>query len=117
MEIFVVSLARCQTRRRSICLQLEHLGLRYRLFEATDGHALTDDELAQHCDLKAVRRKQLPRGHIGCTLSHYRVYRTMQEEGIVSALIIEDDALLSPVLPELLPQLEAILCDGELLHL
>jgi glycosyl transferase family 25 len=116
MEIFVINLRRSVKRRREMSAQLDRLGLSYRFFEATDGKALTEEELLQH-------RRQMPGqpsltlGQIGCALSHYRVYRTMEEEGIETALILEDDLRLSPDLPRLLPRLEAELQNDELILL
>jgi glycosyl transferase family 25 len=116
MEIFVINLRRSVKRRREMSAQLDRLGLSYRIFDATDGKALTEEELLQHRRQNPGQPSLTP-GQIGCALSHYRVYRTIEEEGIDTALILEDDLRLSSELPRLLPQLEAELENDELILL
>lgn len=116
MEIFVINLRRSVKRRQSMSRQLDRLGLRYRIVEAVDGKALSDQELRQHCQ-QGPQRQHLTAGQIGCALSHYHVYRTIVEEAIDSALIFEDDLTLSPDLPILLPTLEEQLGNDELILL
>jgi len=116
MQIFVINLKRSVKRRRLITRQLERLGLAYRIFEATDGATLTPTDIIRytdnHPDAAGMSLSQL-----GCAISHQRIYETMVEEGIASALILEDDLLLSASLPTLIPALEQQLTDDELILL
>lgn len=105
MEIFVINLRRSVKRRDLISRQLDRLGLPYRIYEATDGKALDEQELRRHCGPQ-WEQVNLTAGQIGCALSHYGVYQQMVAENIDTALILEDDLQLSPDLPLLLPALE-----------
>jgi len=117
LPIFVINLQRSTKRRELMCRQLDGLGLRYRLFEGTDGNQLTDAQIAEICEPEACTRWGLTRGKIGCVYTKYRLYRTMVDEGIEQALVLEDDLLLSPDLPALLPRLQAELQPDEILLL
>lgn len=117
MEIFVINLERSIRRRESICRQLDQLGLKYRIFTGTDGNDFTDEEISQLCDPKALAQYGFTRGKIGCVYTKYRLYRTIAEEQIEAALILEDDLQLPPNLPALLPRLEAELQPDEILLL
>lgn len=109
MQCFVINLADDHARRASMTGQLEALDLRYRLFPAVDGRALSEEALAQHYDpdTARVQYRALSAGEIGCALSHLGVYRAMVSEGIGHALILEDDARLGLAVPEVLGRLEA----------
>ena len=117
MEIFVINLRRSVRRRESICRQLDRLGLRYRIFEATDGAELPEEEVERISDPVARAQFRFTRGQVGCVVTKQRLYRTMVEEEIETALILEDDIIIPDELPELLPRVEAQLRDDEVILL
>jgi len=117
MELFVVNLARSRDRRESMVRQLQQLGLTFRLFEGTDGADLTEEELAALCDPAAREQFRLNRGQIGCAHTYYRLYRTIVEEQIEAALILEDDLQLPPNLPQLIEVISTELRDDEVVLL
>jgi len=92
IPVFVVSLARAAERRQAMCAHLDELGLTFRLIDAVDGRAL---------DPAFTRAKVAPgvtihAGAVGRYLSHIQIYQAMVDEGIEAALVLEDDARLSP---------------------
>jgi glycosyl transferase family 25 len=107
MKIFVVSLARAKDRRERITRHLEACGVSYELFDAVDGSQLTEEQMAQYCDLKKVAEfpNWLTRGMIGACLSHYFIYKKIVEQDISEACIIEDDTLVDSEFPALLEQI------------
>ncbi len=113
MRIFVINLQSSAERRKDIQSQLEKLGLPFEFFNAVDGKTLTEEDLSAYDGRK--RRlffgKDLSRGEIGCLLSHRAIYRKVVAENIPAALILEDDTILSPDLPDVLAALSA--CAGE----
>ncbi len=76
--------------------QLNKLKLDYEFVEAVDGYNLTDNFIAEMCDLEAIERRPtwLSKGAIGCALSHYNIYKKIVEEKIEKAIILEDDMIL-----------------------
>jgi GR25 family glycosyltransferase involved in LPS biosynthesis len=102
--VFVVSLARAPDRRRVITQHLAALGIPYRLLDAVDGKAMSPEEVA-----KVVQPgRTLHPGAIGCYLSHVHIYEAMLREQISLALVLEDDARLSPRCPAFLSSVHSI---------
>ena len=99
MKIFIINLASSAARRASIAAQCDALGLHYEFITAINGHQLSEKEIAQHT--RAINYAFKP-GEIGCALSHIAIYRRMVAKKITQALILEDDALLTAQLPEVL---------------
>lgn len=99
MKIFVISLKASYDRHAVMVEQMERLGLPFEFVDAVDGRQLSGDELAELYDRKWAYRQEgrhLTRGEIGCSLSHLRVYRKIVEDDIPFALVLEDDAWLTP---------------------
>lgn len=108
MECFVINLDKDVSRRVAISEQLESLGIRYSIFPAVYGKDLKPEELANSYDReRAIQESHdLTLGEIGCSLSHWGVYQKMVDNNINHALVVEDDALLSKQVLEVLPMLE-----------
>lgn len=105
MRTFVINLDRHPERLASIRGQLQELGMGYVRIAAVDGAKLSQPQLDEVYDPVMVRRtlgRELPRGEIGCALSHLSVYRQMTEQSIPLACVLEDDAQLTQVLPRIL---------------
>jgi GR25 family glycosyltransferase involved in LPS biosynthesis len=100
VPVFVVSLARAADRRAAISGHLQRLDVKFELVDAVDGKTLSPDDLARwvHPDCK------IHPGAIGCYLSHISVYERIVRDEIPVALILEDDARVSPRVKGLLDQ-------------
>lgn len=96
MKIFVINLDRDIERYERISSNLNQLGLSWERVSGVDGKTMTPDELSVYDENAAIRVGGVPltRGHIGCSLSHIRLYERIVREGIPQALILEDDMLL-----------------------
>jgi len=99
MNIFIVNLKKSVERRQKMEEQLHALGLSAEFIEAVDGKLMSDDERMRVT--ADVNYAFLP-GEIGCALSHQKIYKRIVDDGIVQALILEDDVLIENILPELL---------------
>lgn len=104
MKIFVISLKSSSERRALITKNLNELGLEFEILDAIDGRSLTESEIV--LSTRALNYA-VERGEIGCSLSHLSVYARMIAMDISDALVLEDDAIPSPELPEILRALEA----------
>ena len=97
-KIIVISLKH-STRRENIAKRLSGLGLDFSFFDATDGKKLPASVL-ESVDYDFYPKhylspKPLTLGEIGCAISHIKVYEYMVENNIKSAIILEDDAIVS----------------------
>ncbi len=108
MQIFVINLEKDHDRRESITRQLNELRLPFEFVPGVLGSALSAKELAECYDDKKARRylcMSLVPAHIGCSVSHTNVYRQIIERNLPCALVLEDDVVLPPSLPQMLPRL------------
>ncbi|MDR0534523.1 MAG: glycosyltransferase family 25 protein [Verrucomicrobiales bacterium] len=107
MNCFVINLESAAGRREEMSRQLRGLGISFEIFPAVDGRKMTEQELRTHYDAgKAAReREKMTGAEIGCALSHLGIYRKMVEQNIPQALVLEDDADLSPDLKPVLERL------------
>jgi len=94
LQAFVINLQRSADRRHHILEQLSKTSLEYHLVEATDGQLIdTTDVNVASPEWKG--REVTSPGVLGCSLSHLRVYEAVLEAGVDSALVLEDDIMLS----------------------
>ncbi len=107
LPIFVINLARDTERRAYMEDVLSAIGLKAEFIAAVDGRALTQEDLEQLDEERALRVygvNVLP-SEIGCYLSHYRLYERIVREDIPYALILEDDLEFEPTFPQILQAL------------
>ena len=107
MQIFVISLKQSVKRRKYISEQLDKLGLSFSFFDAYLGtYYYNNPEYYDDKKAKKLIHRALKAGEVGCALSHNAVYKKISDEQIPYALILEDDAILSDDLPDLLNKIE-----------
>lgn len=115
MKTFVINLQSSINRRESVSRELLNLpSLQAEFFPATDGRLMSEQEIEECFSQKEAYRhygRQLMRGEIGCTLSHLRCFQEIARRGIPSALILEDDVILSDVSNKEFDKLEYFLAD------
>lgn len=91
IAVFVISLARAESRRVAIVEHLKKLGVSFYLIDAVDGQLIPNEERRA---LQAEGVDYHP-GVIGCYLSHMNAYRKILSDNIKVSLILEDDARLN----------------------
>ncbi|MEI8278499.1 MAG: glycosyltransferase family 25 protein [Bacteroidota bacterium] len=106
MKIFVINLKRSVERRVKIEKQLKSLGMDYEIFEGVDGYKLTEDDLNKYMDHEHKYFRELKKGEIGCFLSHYSVLKKIVDLELPSAIVMEDDIILSKNFPTLVIEIE-----------
>lgn len=98
-QIFVISLEKDKKRRASIKKELDKYQLDFNFINAVNGSLLTDKEIekltSKEKSIQAIGR-ELTKGEIGCSLSHLSIYEKILTENIKTAIILEDDATISP---------------------
>jgi len=98
ISVYVISMARAAERRTAISKHLVDRHIAFTLIDAVDGMSLRPDEI----DRLMVQGTSLHPGAVGCYLSHLQVYQDMAAKKIELALVLEDDARISPRVVELL---------------
>ena len=100
LPIYVISLTDSTERRRAISQQAKSLNLTIQIVDAVDGRKGFSAEQETQIDRAKARehlRKDLSNGEIACSLSHVHLYQKIsQDPESKGAVILEDDALLSP---------------------
>jgi glycosyl transferase, family 25 len=116
MRVFVVNLEQSTDRKLFMKKQLDLLKIPHEFFPAVDGRKLSEREMEEMCNMEVVREwsNLLTPGMIGCSLSHYHVYKTMVAENIELAFILEDDTYLSSRVPNVLNEIEHKIAAGTL---
>lgn len=115
MKTYVINLDRSKDRMAFIHKQLTRLNMPYERIPAVDGRTLADEAAkAKVADMDKVREwpDLLVPNAIGCSLSHYNIYRKVMEGPDEYVLILEDDIELGDKLPALLKKMEGKLDPG-----
>ncbi len=87
LPVFVINLDRRSDRRKAMFAQLDRLGCDAVRIRATDAHEI--------CDM-IPRRRRMTSQQIACRESHHAAIGAFLRTGAPLALILEDDAELSP---------------------
>ena len=86
------------------------LGLPFTFFDAVDGRALSEAEIAALNP--AARRRlflhDLTRGEIGCFLSHSALYQEIVRDKTPLTAVLEDDAEVNPTFVRLMESIEPL---------
>lgn len=103
--VFVISLADAIERRAPLLDQLRGFNLSFTVVEAVDGRrGLSAGDLARVDRSGAERRVGRPVSdrELACALSHQAVYRRILDEHSPGGIVLEDDAILTPLFPAFL---------------
>lgn len=100
MKTFVINMKKDVQRKKDMISQLDAHSVDHEFFEGVDGKVLSKEELHKIIDEeKLIDMHKRPinelLGLIGCTYSHYLIYKKMVDEKIPVACILEDDVILS----------------------
>lgn len=97
--ILVISLGIATERRAVIASQLASMNLTCQFIDAVDGRKGLGPEWDTAIDRQgAVARYGYPMsdGEFACSLSHQLAYARVLDEGLPGAIVLEDDAILTP---------------------
>ncbi|RUT35024.1 glycosyltransferase family 25 protein [Arsenicitalea aurantiaca] len=98
--IYYINLASRPDRRAFMEAQFEKLGLVAERVEAVTPDDLTEAQFKENC----LPHRPLGRapGEVACSLSHIKAWKRFLTSGHSACVVLEDDALLSSQLPEVL---------------
>ncbi|GEM_PF-208819 len=119
-KVFVINLDRHRERRRHMEDLCSRHGLPCEIVEAVDGRRLdraVRERVYRESGALATLGRPLTDGEIGCALSHLHVYRRMVDQGIETALVLEDDVRFSDALMDVLGAMEGLPGDWEVVLL
>lgn len=113
IQIFLINLKRSTIRFEQMDQQLKSLDIPYILFEAIDGHNLTEKHLEQYSSKHSflLHNRDLLKGEIGCALSHIELYQKIVKENIPISIILEDDLIIKKEFKEFLLIIKDIIND------
>jgi glycosyl transferase, family 25 len=92
-RIMVISLPFRADRRECIRQQMAHLELNYTFFDAIHGQSLEVKGLNEAL-FAPITKRYLPKGSLGCALSHIAVWQEVVAREWPSCVIFEDDVVL-----------------------
>jgi len=120
LPVFIVNLKKDIEKKEHMQKLCEKHSLNYRFFDAIYGKHLSNEEINQvYAQKEAVQYsgKGLSLGEIGCALSHKNIYRTIIDEKLEQALILEDDIEFNRNIEEILKSLSLFPTDWEVVLL
>ncbi len=97
MKIFVINLKTSVQRRQIMEKQLAKLNIPYEFFEAVKGADVPREDIPKYYNMEYynARPSYFTPGLMGCTISHYLLYKKIAEEKTDVAIVLEDDMVLS----------------------
>jgi glycosyl transferase family 25 len=98
--VFVISLADAQDRRRRILDQCAAIGIVPLIVDAVDGRSGLPPDRERQVDragAQARAGRPLSDAELACALSHQQIHQWIVSEGLPGAVILEDDAILTPL--------------------
>jgi glycosyl transferase family 25 len=108
INIFVITLSHAKERQEYISSVLKNANINFEFIFGANGADFTEEDLKNIYDPVKAKKfgNDLTNGQIGCSLSHKMVYQHIIEKNIERAIVIEDDARISPEFFTLIPVLE-----------
>ena len=106
MIVFIINLKESSERRLKMQAQLDKTELKYEFINGVNGKDLSDAELKEI--VYDYPNCMLTKGEIGCALSHLSIYKKMVNENIEQALVLEDDAVLTHNIEDIISTIQKI---------
>lgn len=97
--ILVISLEIAVERRAEITAQMRAAGLSFSFVDAVDGRKSLPPEWEPMIDRQGALRHYgygMSDGEFACALSHQLAYARILDQGLPGAVVLEDDAILTP---------------------
>ena len=96
LKIFLINLRRDKERKKFCINQFKKFNVKYEIFDAYDGNALSRENLSKYSSKLAFKteKRDLAFDEIGCSLSHLKIYEKIVKEKVSESLILEDDIII-----------------------
>jgi glycosyl transferase, family 25 len=108
LTAFYLNLDQEVARRHSIERQLSAAGMRAERIDAVDGRKPLPAELSAYFNAEHL----MDAGALGCYASHIKAWQKIVRKNLPYSLVLEDDAILAPGLPQLLSDILLSLPSG-----
>ncbi len=105
IKIYIINIKRDTKRKKYMESLCNKFNLNVEFIEAIYGKEITQESIKKfYSKNKAIQEigRELALGEIGCALSHIKIYKKIQEDNTLYALIFEDDVKFDQELIELL---------------
>ncbi|XP_051742076.1 procollagen galactosyltransferase 1 isoform X1 [Ctenopharyngodon idella] len=96
-EVFMINLKRRDDRRERMLRALREQEIDCKIFAAVDGKAMNVSEI-QSMGIHMLpgysdpyHGRPLTKGELGCFLSHYNIWKEIEDRGLKTSLVLEDD--------------------------
>ncbi|XP_062515795.1 procollagen galactosyltransferase 1-like isoform X2 [Corticium candelabrum] len=96
-RVYMINLKRQAERRKRMLSALNELNFEYTVVDAVDGKSLTNEDLSSlkikplPGYLDPIVKRKITLGEIGCFLSHYNLWKEVDELELKRVIILEDD--------------------------
>ncbi len=119
MKTYLINMESAVARRKHMHFQFKKYHVAHEWVRATNGRALTEEQLADIANLEAIAAQplKLSRGAIGCALSQKEVYDRMVRDNVEVALVLEDDMMFTKDVVPILQKIEREIRPGEIILL
>jgi glycosyl transferase family 25 len=118
LPVFLINLDRSPDRLAFMQAEANRIGLKFERVPAVDRTAVPDDLRAQFLAPDGSPAGPLSPGEVGCYASHLTVHQRVVREGLPCAVVLEDDARLTPHLMDVVPAAVTVAPeDWDLIHL
>lgn len=104
-KIFVINLKDSADRFSYVKSQFDKLGLEIERIEGVDADSLTQDNIKEVYSSEKNRKtyvRPLHKGQIACYMAHIKAWKTIIDQDLDYAFILEDDAMISDKFSEAL---------------
>jgi len=110
IPIYVIALESSQDRRQNMTKRLDDMGLKFTFIDAVLGKTIPSAEQARLISAKRQDYLATPmsEGALGCLLSHRKAWQMLLDSKADMALVLEDDAMLSPDTPMILDRIKRL---------
>ena len=100
IKCYIINLERCPNKKENMIDRLIYPLISYEIINAVDGRNI-NEEYMKYNNYSILEEwkdpsnnRKLTLGEIGCSLSHYNIYKTILKNKDEYAIILEDDAIL-----------------------
>lgn len=104
MKTYVINLASQIKKKEHIISECKKLNLDFEIYNAINGAELSEEFINKN--VLDYPNCYLTKGEIGCALSHINIYKEIVRNNLPYALILEDDAVLNPLLADFIKDFE-----------
>ena len=104
MKTYAINLASQIKKKEHIISECKKLNLDFEIYNAINVAELSEEFINKN--VLDYPNCYLTKGEIGCALSHINIYKEIVKNNLPYALILEDDAVLNPLLEDFIKDFE-----------